>query len=414
MTNKIGIIGAGVSGLTAAHQLTKLGYEDITIFEAEQLPGGMVESVEIDGTFFELGVTRITRANKILRQVCTDLQVPLNLNNFPKNQLDNLSLEHHLRKHRSADISRELFKYFFDYKNSTPLFRTMSIAEYFSAFEKNGWMNSFILPIFRSYCGPQTYEAIPLHFFFGLFPPTALLPLAASKLGLYPNWVQYEVGGLQNIWKKIAANFDVQYSDPVTRAVQIDKAIEVTAASGKYMFDKLILAVPLKIAQEITQTELIDDIFMQSYSETAFVCRLKQKRALRVAYFSKPKPDGVFWYGNYRSDRPDILVARVDNSSQMPLEKRVTRLVTDMSRVQLHVNDILAVHEWHVTYINSEGAANGLYLDIDKIQGQNGFFFTHGNISGSLLIENSMEHATALIKKHFQAVNLDVPMKHAS
>ncbi|MFA7177352.1 MAG: FAD-dependent oxidoreductase, partial [Smithellaceae bacterium] len=35
------IIGAGPAGLTAAHNLSLLGYK-VTVFEAEQVPGGML------------------------------------------------------------------------------------------------------------------------------------------------------------------------------------------------------------------------------------------------------------------------------------------------------------------------------------------------------------------------------------
>ena len=38
---RVAVIGAGVSGLTAAHDLVKLGYK-VTVFEAESEPGGML------------------------------------------------------------------------------------------------------------------------------------------------------------------------------------------------------------------------------------------------------------------------------------------------------------------------------------------------------------------------------------
>ena len=43
---KIAVIGAGISGLAAAHHLKKLGYGDVTVFEKEGAVGGKVLSVE--------------------------------------------------------------------------------------------------------------------------------------------------------------------------------------------------------------------------------------------------------------------------------------------------------------------------------------------------------------------------------
>ena len=38
---KVAVIGAGVSGLTVAHDLVRLGYK-VTVFESEAEPGGML------------------------------------------------------------------------------------------------------------------------------------------------------------------------------------------------------------------------------------------------------------------------------------------------------------------------------------------------------------------------------------
>ncbi len=41
---KIAIIGAGASGLTAAHRLKKTGYKNVTVFERESKAGGKIFS----------------------------------------------------------------------------------------------------------------------------------------------------------------------------------------------------------------------------------------------------------------------------------------------------------------------------------------------------------------------------------
>eukprot|EP00542_Grammatophora_oceanica_P011084 CAMPEP_0194027414 /NCGR_PEP_ID=MMETSP0009_2-20130614/1570_1 /TAXON_ID=210454 /ORGANISM="Grammatophora oceanica, Strain CCMP 410" /LENGTH=509 /DNA_ID=CAMNT_0038666471 /DNA_START=43 /DNA_END=1572 /DNA_ORIENTATION=- len=47
-TNSVAVIGAGISGLTAAHNLMKLGYS-VTVFEADSRVGGKIESVYLEG-----------------------------------------------------------------------------------------------------------------------------------------------------------------------------------------------------------------------------------------------------------------------------------------------------------------------------------------------------------------------------
>jgi flavin-dependent dehydrogenase len=46
---RIGIVGAGPSGLSAAYALAKLGYCNVTVFEKCQTVSGMCESIDIEG-----------------------------------------------------------------------------------------------------------------------------------------------------------------------------------------------------------------------------------------------------------------------------------------------------------------------------------------------------------------------------
>jgi phytoene dehydrogenase-like protein len=52
---RIGIVGAGASGLTVAHFLAEEGYENVILFERRERVGGKCESVTIDGHVYELG-----------------------------------------------------------------------------------------------------------------------------------------------------------------------------------------------------------------------------------------------------------------------------------------------------------------------------------------------------------------------
>lgn len=49
VTARIGILGAGPSGLSAAYGLTKLGYKNVTVLEKYHTVSGMCESEEIEG-----------------------------------------------------------------------------------------------------------------------------------------------------------------------------------------------------------------------------------------------------------------------------------------------------------------------------------------------------------------------------
>lgn len=55
VNTRIGIVGGGPSGLSAAYALCSLGYKDVTVLEKHHTVGGMCESVEIEGKVYDLG-----------------------------------------------------------------------------------------------------------------------------------------------------------------------------------------------------------------------------------------------------------------------------------------------------------------------------------------------------------------------
>lgn len=69
---KIGIIGAGYSGLTIAKELIKKG-QDVTIFEKQSYVGGMVDTIEICGTRLEKYYRHIFKSDKEAIKLIKDM-----------------------------------------------------------------------------------------------------------------------------------------------------------------------------------------------------------------------------------------------------------------------------------------------------------------------------------------------------
>lgn len=59
MKKKIGIVGSGLGGLSAAIRLASAGYE-VEVFESNSYPGGKASSVEFDGFRFDAGPSLLT------------------------------------------------------------------------------------------------------------------------------------------------------------------------------------------------------------------------------------------------------------------------------------------------------------------------------------------------------------------
>ncbi len=76
--SRIAVIGAGISGLTAAHTLKESGYKNIIIYEGRDRVGGKVNTKEIDGYLYELGAIFSYKTDKTILNMAKEYNVSLN------------------------------------------------------------------------------------------------------------------------------------------------------------------------------------------------------------------------------------------------------------------------------------------------------------------------------------------------
>ena len=67
----VAIIGAGITGLTAAFYLKRAGW-NVTVFEASSRTGGVIQSVRKDGFLAEFGPNTILETSPKIKQLVID------------------------------------------------------------------------------------------------------------------------------------------------------------------------------------------------------------------------------------------------------------------------------------------------------------------------------------------------------
>ncbi|MBF0443617.1 MAG: FAD-dependent oxidoreductase, partial [Oligoflexales bacterium] len=103
---RIAIIGAGASGLTAAYQLKKNGYQNITIYEKEDRIGGKIHTMTIDNAAIEVGAVWATEKYTTIQALAKEMGVDLVKFTTPKYILNGsdgkLTIERYLLKKYGA------------------------------------------------------------------------------------------------------------------------------------------------------------------------------------------------------------------------------------------------------------------------------------------------------------------------
>jgi oxygen-dependent protoporphyrinogen oxidase len=74
VNTKVVVIGAGISGLTAAHILNKVGY-DVTVLERNDKVGGSIETVVENGMLFDRGPNSALETTPIIAQLVEELNL---------------------------------------------------------------------------------------------------------------------------------------------------------------------------------------------------------------------------------------------------------------------------------------------------------------------------------------------------
>jgi hypothetical protein len=99
---RIAIIGAGASGLTAAHTLKKAGYSHVTVFEKEGRVGGKVHTLQLDNNAIEAGAVWASEKYTTIHSLAEEMGVKFINFNTPKYIVDGdsekVSIEAYLLK----------------------------------------------------------------------------------------------------------------------------------------------------------------------------------------------------------------------------------------------------------------------------------------------------------------------------
>ncbi|OWM69222.1 uncharacterized protein LOC116212053 isoform X2 [Punica granatum] len=442
---RIGIVGAGPSGISAAYALTKLGYTNITVFEKHHSAGGMCESVEIEGRIYDLG-GQVLAANSapVIFHLANEIGAELEEMDSHKLAL----IDSSTGAYRDNEVAN-------DYVSVVSL--TLELQDKAKDSNRIGVhaVSEFASDLTPAYLEARGFRSIPKSVQYGY---------TASGYGFVPDMpyayiheftrtsiagkIRRFKGGYTSLWERIGNSIPIKLlANTEVLSVRRDSSvvhIEVKSSSGgaeaeHIEYDKIIISgsFPFKNAKAyrsptstskepeskvLDMSELEKELFSKVRTIDYYTTVLKIKGFEHI-------PVGFYYFGEYMEDPTTIgnpvamqrfhadtdifLFWSYGNSANVagPAVKELAiKAVNSMGGVVR--KEILQRRFKYFPHVGPEEMKNGFYERLEyELQGLRNTYYVGGLMAFELTERNS-SYAMALICKHFATTNPAPPFPY--
>ena len=452
---KIAVIGAGASGLTAAHTLNASGYKNVTLFEREATAGGKVCSYEYNGHFYELGAVYFDSVySHTMLDLIKDFDVDYEDWNGPIGTF-NMKGKWWFRRDMKETIAKvppkfrakfqsnqdskklsakwnkfQLLKAYLNWKwilfkhqrtmVSTPGFPS-TLSEMYPNFKDFAVTHHLVpmahpMSVFMTACGYGYHEEIPAINYMKVIP----VALARDRRrSCFKN-------GWQSFWQKVADSLTVRYNAEVTKITRFkdgnqDK-IEITACGQTKFFDRVIISAPLELAHHfMTLSEKEASLFKKIRNFEYYVTLIKLKKSLNKDpnLPDQPLTGGVIDHiypdtighivcvlKSMHNDENVYTFYQLNNWRKSPDE--MFQILTDDIRTlggeideKAPNNGIIIQKRWtYFPHVSTKDLQKGFYEDLMDLQGVQGTYYI-GSIMDFESVEHTARFSKYLMERHF-------------
>jgi hypothetical protein len=441
---RIGIIGAGAAGLTAAHYLKKQGYENITVLEKEGRIGGKCNSLTYHGKSFDLGANYITSSYKQVKKLAREYgaemytEGPLHAFDATNNQLTSL-LKAVLRNTSFFTLCRQSTRYIFKRWRLQKIMSGRHVG--FKHISKHPaltqpfkqWLQANGLqalePVFSvpvTLMGYGNLDEIPAAYALTYMRIGTFLNLVMAAISpKIPGYPKRFVQGYERLFEKISWEMEVFTNVEIQSihrkgTVRVESIVheqflnKIVSTPKTFEFDHLIAATPypefVKLLADVTkeEKELASQVKVNPFVVTTYPVEYAGK--LFACTFSLPQPaigepyvvtrqfagnHLVSFYTRYNQEQP-ISKGKILENNKRFAEKMGLSPLPDSYR-----DDYYTYSDWaYFPHVDSAAMQGGFYDRIEALQGQQHIYYT-GGLFAFELVEAIACYSQALIKKHF-------------
>ncbi|XXF79067.1 FAD-dependent oxidoreductase [Myxococcaceae bacterium GXIMD 01537] len=415
------IIGAGAAGISAALKLKELGYRDITVLETASQVGGKCRTVEFEGQAIDTGAIYVLPNYPVISSYIQQA----GLTQRPASPFIHFGDDGSTRPFgtppkplslgaKVAEYGRlglEILKYrqLFDRplgKVDPEVVRAMSVP--FGQWAREHRLDYFLdaaFPLLRGFGFGYEEQEVPALYVFKIFPQLAA---GGNLLRLW------DVGGVElthlnegygELWRRLAAGFDVRLNVNVQRVERTDAGVRVHTGEETLAFDHLILACPLDAALGFLDA---------SDEERDIFSRIRWLDVWQAHGRIDGVPDAFLIDSNHRYDRlgHSLIVFRYRTDSNlyycfgyaqpsMDEAQLLARLQEDIARVKGRALGDFELKRWkYFPHFSSADVAAGCHARIEALQGRRSTWYA-GEVVSLIGVESSASYSRSLVERQW-------------
>ena len=410
----IGIVGAGISGLSLAHELELRGYGSVTVMEQADRVGGKCCSIEYKGRTYEMGALIGLPSYRMTMEYMERFDLlekgPLLDRDFfhpHGGRISQIPLE------QMPDFTRE-FK------------RLPSLMSRYGAVREPGFgqVPPELCKPFSAWCdenGLNVLRQVFMHYFcaFGFGNMDDVPAVYVMKLLNYDNLVSFiEIthmiswpNGVTELARRMADQVsDLRLTCEVQRICKEDTGrIRVETNQGPLSFDKVIYTAPLQDFAHKTELTQEEGGLFKSIMDEKF-------RVYAYRVDNMPKLSGYIpgnmgigsrgqmmaWYYRWadlaENDLITVYVAENDHMSDAEMRENIEFTLAALGGENIR---LYMMKRWnHFPHVDTEALESGFYERLESLQGKYGIYFA-GEIMNFPTIENCICYAKALVNRYF-------------
>ncbi len=418
---KVAIVGAGPAGLTSAYFLAKKEKYDVTIFEKENIAGGKVKSVVVEGVPYEIGAIIGSRDFRLIRKFSQEFDVRRDLyiadpysvlangdiipygvhllGEYPVVGIG--SYESWLKtKFRFKKIKRRYWEYM------RPGFPAKDIPQELTLtpdeFKKEFGISPFVeyIESFVATAGYGYFDNTPMLYQLQHF--TRIFNSSVFTLGRYlPQRLQgiirrneilwdyfYFPNLFSKLWNTMAKRYKVRFNSEVNHIFREGDTLTVQTKDGKEeSFDKVIITTDARHFKDIVDLPLEQRKIFEQVEATRFVVTLVKLKGLkpnRVYFFDENKTSQrqghlLGLVHHYGPEAPYFVGYQIASWDQ-DLEDLKQTLIDDLQNIPgVEVKKVGEQYEWNYNeHFSGEALNQGLLKQGWEIQGENGIYYAGG------------------------------------